>query len=729
MKYASRIYLCLIFAILYIPILTLMLFSFNAENSTAVFGGFSFKWYIELFSSPVAFTALRNTLVLAVLAALLSTIIGTLAAEGIYRMKNKLLKTAINSVTNIPMMNPDIVTGMSMMLFFAAIMGVMQLVLPSLSYDDIGFAAMLISHTTFCLPYVILSVLPRITELGDTMSEAALDLGCTPAQAFLKVKLPNIMPAVLSGMVMAFTLSLDDFVISYFVGPSNFQTLPLLIYSMTKKKVTPDMYALSTIIIVTVFALLLISNFKSDGHKAGSARKKKITSIVTLSVAGALILALIITSFVGGGVVDEDGNVTAAGDVVTINVYNWGEYISDGSEGSLDSNKAFEDYFNKHLSEKYGGIKIKVNYTTYANNEEMYSKLSNSAVKYDVVVPSDYMIEKMIAEDMLYPLDATKLSNWGNILDEFKSPYYDKDNMYSVPYTYGMMGIIYNKDVVSPEDIADKSWDLLWNEKYAGKILQFNNPRDAFATAMYLGGLDVNSVNSTDWDKALELLMLQKPILQGYVNDEIFDKMETGSASIAPYYVGDFLTMAEINSSLGFYYPTEGVNYFVDAMCITKDSEHPDIAAEYINFMLTEDVAVANAEYIGYASPNRIVLENEDYIAYMEDYSYEGENGESAYDLLYATLPADVNASYNELFGSDDAACYRNFTPEIQSRVNTLWENLKLADATEPWVHIATALILVSVIGLAVYNIYIKKKRSRFYRYRDRENKKARDAA
>ncbi len=729
MKYASRIYLCLIFAILYIPILTLMLFSFNAENSTAVFGGFSFKWYIELFSSPVAFTALRNTLVLAVLAALLSTIIGTLAAEGIYRMKSKLLKTAIKSVTNIPMMNPDIVTGMSMMLFFAAIMGVMKLVLPSLSYDDIGFAAMLISHTTFCLPYVILSVLPRITELGDTMSEAALDLGCTPVQAFLKVKLPNIMPAVLSGMVMAFTLSLDDFVISYFVGPSNFQTLPLLIYSMTKKKVTPDMYALSTIIIVTVFALLLISNFKSDNPKAGSARKKKITGIVTLSVASVLILALIITSFVGGGVVDEDGNVTAARDVVTINVYNWGEYISDGAEGSLDSNKAFEDYFNKHLSGKYGGIKIKVNYTTYANNEEMYSKLSNSAVKYDVVVPSDYMIEKMIAEDMLYPLDATKLSNWGNILDEFKSPYYDKENMYSVPYTYGMMGIIYNKDVVSPEDIENKSWELLWNEKYAGKILQFNNPRDAFATAMYLEGLDVNSVNYEDWDKALELLMLQKPILQGYVNDEIFDKMETGSASIAPYFVGDFLTMAEINTSLGFYYPTEGVNYFVDAMCITKESEHPDIAAEYINFMLTEEVAVANAEYIGYASPNRLVMENEEYIAYMEDYSYEGENGESAYDLLYATLPADVNASYNELFGSDDAACYRNFTPEVQSRVNTLWENLKLADATEPWVHIATALILVSVIGLAVYNIYIKKKRSRFYRYRDRENKKTRNAS
>ena len=268
-KYASRIYLCLIFAILYIPILTLIIFSFNEANSTAVFTGFSFKWYKELFSSPDTFTALRNTLVLAVLSALISTVIGTAAAEGIYRMRSNFMKKTVTSVTNIPMMNPDIVTGMSMMLFFVAVAGII-----ALPYEDIGFAAMLISHTTFCLPYVILSVLPRINELGDSLSEAALDLGCTPFQAFFKVKLPNIMPGVLSGMVMAFTLSLDDFVISYFVGSSNFQTLPLLIYSMTKKKVTPDMYALSTIIIVTIFLLLIVSNVRT-GKKVNEKRKKK----------------------------------------------------------------------------------------------------------------------------------------------------------------------------------------------------------------------------------------------------------------------------------------------------------------------------------------------------------------------------------------------------------------------------------------------------------------------
>ena len=270
-KYTSRIYLCLIFAILYIPILTVILFSFNATESTANFAGFSFHWYIELFKSDDAWIALRNTLILAVLSAIIATVIGTAAAEGIYKMRNKLVKSVVNSITNIPMMNPDIVTGMSMMLFFAAVMALFKIA----DYNDIGFIAMLISHTTFCLPYVILSVLPRINELGDTLSEAALDLGCTPIKAFFKVKLPNIMPGVLSGMVMAFTMSLDDFVISYFVGPTNFQTLPLLIYSMTKKTVKPNMYALSTIIIITVFLLLLLSNMKSLKKNPHHAKSKK----------------------------------------------------------------------------------------------------------------------------------------------------------------------------------------------------------------------------------------------------------------------------------------------------------------------------------------------------------------------------------------------------------------------------------------------------------------------
>ncbi len=265
MKHLSRAYLFLIFGILYIPIITLVFFSFNASDSTAVFEGFSFRWYVELFSSPETFEALRNTLILALSSALLSTVIGTAAAEGIYRMKSKIAKKSIMSVTDIPMMNPDIVTGMSMMLFFVAVVAILNI-----EYETIGFTAMLIAHTTFCLPYVILSVLPVVEDLGSSLSEAAMDLGCTPVQSFFKVELPNIMPGIISGFIMAFTLSLDDFVISYFVGSSNFQTPPLLIYSMTKKKVTPDMYALSSLIIITIFILLVVSNFRKGKNRKRS---------------------------------------------------------------------------------------------------------------------------------------------------------------------------------------------------------------------------------------------------------------------------------------------------------------------------------------------------------------------------------------------------------------------------------------------------------------------------
>lgn len=703
MKYASRIYLCLIFGILYIPILTLILFSFNATESTSVFAGFSFKWYIELFSSTEAFTALRNTLILAILSSIIATVIGTAAAEGIYKMRSRIAKSAITSVTNIPMMNPDIVTGMSMMLFFAAVMTIFKIG----DYSDLGFFAMLISHVTFCLPYVILSVLPRITELGDTMSEAALDLGCTPFKAFIKVKLPNIMPAVLSGAVMAFTLSLDDFIISYFIAPPNFQTLPLLIYSMTKKIVKPDMYALSTIIVVSIFILLIISNIKSTKKKKSSdVRKRRLATVITASVICLATLGTIIGSFFIGGV--------SEGEVLTLNVYNWGEYISDGEDDSFNTNEEFEKYYY----EKYGKH-VKVEYSTYATNEDMFSKIKNSSVAYDIVIPSDYMIQKMIEEDLLLSFDVEgEIENFDNIIGSFKNPYYDPDNTYSVPYTYGMMGIIYNKDVVSEEDIEAESWGILWNEAYSGKILQFNNPRDAFATAMYWKGLDINSDDPAVWDEALELLKAQKPLLQGYVNDEVFGKMTNGSAAIAPYFVGDYLTMLsmieEIENSpnLGFYYPKEGCNYFVDAMCIPKNAKNPEVAKEYINFMLSEEAAVANSIYIGYASPNSLVQQSEEYL---------DEMGEEWISLLYDNTPQDVNAAYNALFGGDPfAGCYRSFSPDIQARTNTLWENLKLTDSTELWVHASAIIITASVIIFAIYTVYIKKRRSRSYRMRDK---------
>ncbi len=452
----------------------------------------------------------------------------------------------------------------------------------------------------------------------------------------------------------------------------------------------------------------------------------------------AIILLAITTLFATVSCSDNEApstNVTdpvyKAGETIELNVYNWGEYISDGSEGSYDTNAEFEKFFNEHLSAKYGGAKVKVNYSTYATNEDMYSKLKNGAASYDIVIPSDYMIQKMIDEGMLLKFDVERdIPNYSYIIDSFKNPYYDEGAEYSVPYTYGMLGIIYNSTMVDEGDVLDESWGLMWNEKYAGSILQFNNPRDAFATAMYWKGLDVNSDDPEVWDEALELLKEQKPLLQGYVSDEIFDKMRGESAAIAPYYVGDFLTMASQEENLRFYFPTEGVNYFVDAMCIPITTKHPSIAKEYINFMLSPDAAIANAEYICYASPNSLVVNDEDYRATIEEFEYEGKNGETAYDLLYSYSPSSVNERYNALYPDiKDPACYRSFSSEIQSRVNTLWEDLKISGSTELWVHITSIAIVVLVLGLAIYNVYIKKKRSRDYRLRDKQRQREKKLA
>lgn len=432
--------------------------------------------------------------------------------------------------------------------------------------------------------------------------------------------------------------------------------------------------------------------------------KKRIFAIIFAAV-------LLFSLFSCSATPSEDTGYTPGQNVV-LNVYNWGEYISDGFEGSMDTNAEFEKYFNEYLSEKYGGITVTVNYTTYANNEDMFAKLSSGAGgSYDIVVPSDYMIEKMIKADMLEAFGADSLPNYQYIKDQFKGMYYDPDNLYSVPYTYGMVGLIYNTTLVDEEDVADESWGLLWNEKYAGKLLQFNNPRDAFGTAMYYLGLDINSTDKAVWDQALDKLAEQKGLLQGYINDEIFNKMTTASAAVAPYYAGDYITMLDQNEDLGFYYPTEGTNYFVDAMCILKSSKNKEIAKEYINFMLSEEPAVANAVYIGYASPNTLVQESEDYL---------DEMGEEAYEILYGTDPGVINAEYNALYGT---ACYKDFTPEMQAYSNWLWESLKTENSTEAWVHVSCIVIVGSVLIFAIYSTYIKKKRSRSYRMRDKAAK------
>ncbi len=646
MKPAAKVYTVLIMLFLFVPIAILLVFSFNEAKSLSVFSGTSLYWYRELFRDAETLGAVRNTLILALSAAAISTVMGTAAAVGIHRLRNKAMRAAMDTVTNIPMINPDIITGISLMLMFVFVGRLFG------AATSLNFWTMLIAHITFCLPYVILQVLPKLQQMDKSLPEAAMDLGCTPFRAFLKVEIPEIMPGIITGMIMAFTLSLDDFVISYFTAGNGFQTLPIRIYNMTKKTVTPKMYALSTIIFFTILALLIMTNLidtapgverPAKEEKGNPAARRKARRIA-LAIGGVLAAGMIIIL------------VVAAPKKPVLNVYNWGEYISDGSEDSFDTIKGFEAWYLENY-----GHEVEVNYTTFASNEDMYAKLSSGAVSYDVIVPSDYMIQRMAQEGMLLELNFDNIPNYQYIGESFRGMYYDPDEKYTVPYTYNFVGVIYDAEQVDEGDIGD--WDLMWNEKYAGNILQFNNSRDAFATAQYKLGLDVNSDSIADWQKALDELKVQQPLVKSYVMDEVYNMMESGEAAICAYYAGDYFTMldAEADSvDLQFYAP-ERTNYFVDAMCIPSCCQNKELAEAFINYMLEEEPAIANAEYICYGCPNSLVYENEDYAEEM---------GEEAMDILYPDIER-----FGELY---DAYAYRNLSSSMLDTVNTLWEELKI---------------------------------------------------
>lgn len=705
-KKAGNIYTALVFIFLYMPIAVLILYSFNSSNSTSTFEGFSLKWYRELFSDSATLDALKNTLILAIMSAIISTVIGTMAAYGINKMQNKYVKGGVMSVTKIPMMNPEIVTGISMMLLFVFV-GVMLG-----GKSSLGFGTVLIAHITFNLPYVILSVMPKFKQMDKSLPEAALDLGCTPIQSFFKVELPQIMPGIISGLIMAFTLSLDDFVISYFTIGSGFETLPIRIYSMTKKRVTPDMYALSTLIFVSILVLLIVSNLVSDKNKEKMSKQaKKITKIVVGSVF-AVIAVITLVVFIA----------SAGKETVTVNVYNWGEYISDGSEDTYNTNLEFEKYYEEKLKAQGKNVDVRVNYTTYASNEDLYAKLKSGAGGYDVIIPSDYMIERLKADGLIQPLDMSKIPYYDNIEEQFKNPFYDNDTdeKYTVMYTYGIIGIIYNKDKLAPADLekienGEAGWELLWDEKYKGQILQFNNARDAFGTAMYALGIDVNDATDEDWQMAYNKLLAQKPLVQSYVMDEIYNKMESGEATLAAYYAGDCLSMIANNESLGFFYPKNEngeyvTNIFADAMCIPTGAENVEHAYEYINFMLSSEAAVANAEYIYYASPNSVVINDSDYIDYL------GEDYELIYDPDFNNLITVNGKEMTYIEYMFNTYAYRDLSDESRAKLNSLWEGLKVDSASfGSGIYIICAIILVLLIAFIVYKYVQRKMRRRLY--------------
>ena len=629
MKKANRLFTVLIFIFLYIPMAVLILGSFNTGKNLAIFEGFTLNQYKELFRDQDLLMLLGNSLLIAILSTAIATAFGTFAAVGIHSLKPRMRK-AVMGLTNIPMTNPDIVTGISLSLLFVFIgTGMLG------QKQSLNFWTLLIAHITFNLPYVILNVMPKLQQMDPALQDAAMDLGCTPVRSFFKVTIHEIMPGVVSGAIMAFTMSLDDFVISYFVTGSEFVTLPVKIYSLTRKQIHPKVYAMFTLLFLLIFVLMVAMNLlqlRGDKQKHVKQFKAESRGMRLFKRVGAIACAVLLLA----------GSlfliITTRQDKITLNVMNWGQNIADGSDETMDIIAAFEEAYPY----------IDVNYSEYASNEELYSKLSNGGLVVDLIIPSDYMIARMIKEDMLLELDFDNIPNYENVMETYKNQAYDPENQYSVPYTWGTVGIIYNAKYVDEADVT--GWELLWNEEYAGQILMFDNSRDAFGIAQYMLGIDVNTTDKEELQACADTLSKQRTLVQQYVMDQVYDKMIEENAWIAPYYAGDAMMMMEENEDLRFYLPEEqAFNLFIDAMCIPDCCREKEAAELFINFMCDPEVSGANMDYICYGSPIAGATE------YMDEYLAESEVIYPPAEILergssYGFLPEDITRFVENLF-------------------------------------------------------------------------------
>ena len=629
MKKTNKLLTILMFVFLYLPMVVLIVASFNTGKDITRFEGFTLQQYVRLFQDNKLLALLGNSLLVSILASLVSVVFGTISAVGIHNLNPKMRQTVLN-LTNIPMTNPDIVTGVSLSLLFIFVgSGLLG------ARESLNFWTLLIAHVTFDLPYVILNVMPKLKQMDTSLTDAAMDLGCNRIQAFFKVTLPEIMPGIIAGGIMAFTMSLDDFVISYFVTGSDFITLPVKIYSDTKKPIQPKIYAMFTLLFALIFILMLTMNLlqiRADKRQKDTRARtdSKAVRIIKRVAAVAVALALV----VGAGFAISN----ARQQTITLNVYNWGQNIADGSDDTMDIIAAFEAQYPH----------IRVNYSTYDSNETLYTKLSNGGITVDVIIPSDYMIARLIAEDMLLELNFDNIPNYSHVDDTFKNTAFDPENKYSVPYTWGTVGIIYNSKYVDEADVT--GWELLWNEKYAGKILMFDNSRDAFGVAQYLLGYDVNTTDKAQLQACADKLKEQKPLVQQYVMDQIYSSMENEEAWIGAYYAGDCMMMMENNPDLRFYLPeNQGFNLFIDSMCIPSCAQEKEAAELFINFMCNPEISGANMDYICYGSPISAAREYMDESLANSDVVYPSQevqaNGSS-----YSFLPEEISRYVESLF-------------------------------------------------------------------------------
>lgn len=605
----------------YLPILYMIIFSFNEGKSLTSFTGFSLRWYQHMLESRDMMEALYTTFSIALIATFVSTVVGTIAAIGLSKSK-KIVRDVMEQVNNLPMMNPEIVTAIGFMLLFITFK------------VEKGYATMLLAHIAFCIPYVILSVMPKVRSLDPNLANAAMDLGATPWQALTKVIVPQIMPGIFSGALIAFTMSVDDFIISYFVTGSGVKNLSIVVYTMSKR-INPSINAVSTLVIVIITVILAVINV-TPVIMAKRARKEEINKKKMLipgiaAVCGVAVIILAANMNRGGSLLPYEGQ--------TLHIYLPGEYMGEEIVSDFEAET---------------GATIVVE--NFDSNEQMYIKVANGET-YDIVIPSDYMIQRLMEEGYLQELDTSRLTCMEELTDDVKNAPYDPENAYSVSYFWGTVGIVYDKTKVDLADLEKEGYGIFLDEKYKGDIYLYDSERDSFMMALKALGYSMNTENMDELDDAYEwLVQCVQTMEPEIVTDEIIDNMAQGRKALGLCYSGDATYIMTENENMGFYLPKEGTNLWYDSMVIPANAENPELAHEFMNFISTYDKAYDNSSYVGYTSPNLEVLEE-----------LSGEGGE--FEGIDAYLPRTDN-------DNDEVFVYNAETRKV---IGNLWSKVKIA--------------------------------------------------
>lgn len=620
-RITGKILMTLLIIFFYLPILYMIIFSFNEGKSLTAFTGFSLRWYEHMLESRDMMSALYTTFSIALLATFISTIVGTIAAIGLSKSK-KIVRDIMEQVNNLPMMNPEIVTAIGFMLLFITFK------------VEKGYGTMLIAHIAFCIPYVMLSVMPKVRSLDPNLADAAMDLGATPIKALVKVIVPQITPGIISGALIAFTMSVDDFIISYFVTGGGVKNLSIIVYTMSKR-INPSINAVSTLVVVIITVALLVINLvpilvtKKENKEEASGKRWQLPVLGGVALAGCLFFAL--------GMRGNQSDASFAGQ--TLYIYLPGEYIS---EEVVD---AFE--------EQTGATVVMENFDS---NEQMYIKVANGE-SYDILIPSDYMIQRLIEEEYLQKLDKSLIESWVELDDASKEFIFDPDNEYAMPYFWGTTGIIYDTTKVDLADLEEQGFGIFLNEKYKGDLYLYDSERDSFMMALKDLGYSMNTESEAELQEAYEwLVQCVETMKPEIVTDEIIDNMAQGRKALGFVYSGDATYIISENENMDFYLPEEGTNLWYDAMVIPKNAEHVELAHEFMNFITTYENALANSSYVGYTSPNLQAKEE----LYGEGGDYEG---------IEAYIPR-VDFENDEPF---------IFNEKTKKLLGNLWSKVKIA--------------------------------------------------